>query len=150
MPQDLSLRAASRDGRPPEGCIVTSQFDINELFLNTPPVTTDELSSAPNGAAPTRHDSSEHDQAPAADRTPAGAEGIDGAALLDRVRDALTKFVVLPSDDVVVTVVLWIAATHAQKAWEHATRLVVKSPEKQCGKGGCWISSRSCAHRPWS
>src|SRR6266487_975497 len=29
---------------------------------------------------------------------------------------------------------LWVAATHAQDAWEHATRLVVKSPLKRCGK----------------
>jgi hypothetical protein len=27
-----------------------------------------------------------------------------------------------------------IAATHAQPAWEHATRLAVLSPEKRCGK----------------
>jgi Protein of unknown function (DUF3631) len=30
--------------------------------------------------------------------------------------------------------VLWIAATHAQDAWEHATRLVAKSPVRRCGK----------------
>ena len=29
---------------------------------------------------------------------------------------------------------LFIAATHAQSAWEHATRLVIKSPVKRCGK----------------
>jgi Protein of unknown function (DUF3631) len=33
-----------------------------------------------------------------------------------------------------VAVTLWIAATHAQDAWEHATRLVIKSPLKRCGK----------------
>ncbi len=29
---------------------------------------------------------------------------------------------------------MWTAATHAQPAWEHATRLVISSPLKQCGK----------------
>lgn len=33
-----------------------------------------------------------------------------------------------------VAVTLWIAASHAQPAWEHATRLVIKSPLKRCGK----------------
>jgi hypothetical protein len=42
--------------------------------------------------------------------------------------------------------VLWIAATHAQPAWAHAPRLVIRAPEKRCGKsrlldiveGCCW------------
>ncbi|GAA0734609.1 DUF3631 domain-containing protein [Dactylosporangium roseum] len=29
---------------------------------------------------------------------------------------------------------LWIAATHAQPAWAHAPRLVIRAPEKRCGK----------------
>lgn len=58
----------------------------------------------------------------------------DGAALLDELRAALTRFVALPSAHAAVAVVLWIAATHAQDTWEHATRLVVKSPVKRCGK----------------
>jgi len=33
-----------------------------------------------------------------------------------------------------IAVTLWIAATHAQDCWEHATRLVIKSPLKRCGK----------------
>jgi hypothetical protein len=31
-------------------------------------------------------------------------------------------------------VTLWIAATHAQPAWAHAPRLVIRAPEKRCGK----------------
>jgi hypothetical protein len=57
-----------------------------------------------------------------------------GAELLERLRVALTKFVVMPSGHAAVAVVLWIAASHAQPAWEHATRLVIKSPVKRCGK----------------
>jgi|GEM_PF-6427076 len=59
---------------------------------------------------------------------------VDGAALLDDVRGALTRFVILPSDATTDAVVLWIAATHAQPAWAHAPRLVIRAPEKRCGK----------------
>ena len=57
----------------------------------------------------------------AAHATPAP---VDAAALLDDVRAALTRFVILPSDATTDAVVLWIAATHAQPAWAHAPRLV--------------------------
>ena len=46
----------------------------------------------------------------------------------------LTRYVVLPSAHAAVAVTLWIAATHAQAAWEHATRLVIRAPVKRCGK----------------
>ena len=57
-----------------------------------------------------------------------------GAPLLDRLRDVLTRFVILPSAETTDAVVLWIAATHAQPAWAHAPRLVIRAPEKRCGK----------------
>ena len=57
-----------------------------------------------------------------------------GQDLLDELADAVTRYVVLPSKEAVVAVVLWIAATHAQTAWECAPRLVTNSPEKRCGK----------------
>lgn len=59
---------------------------------------------------------------------------VDGAALLDRARAALRRYVVLPSPAAEVGVTLWIAATHAQPAWAHAARLVIRAPEKRCGK----------------
>jgi hypothetical protein len=59
---------------------------------------------------------------------------VDGAALLDRVHAALLRYVVLPSPAAAVGVVLWIAASHAQPAWAHAARLVIRAPEKRCGK----------------
>jgi hypothetical protein len=58
----------------------------------------------------------------------------DGAALLDVVRAALTRYVVLPTPQAADAVTLWIAATHAQPAWAHAPRLVIRGPEKRCGK----------------
>jgi hypothetical protein len=57
-----------------------------------------------------------------------------GDKVLERVHELLTTYVVLPSPEAADAVVLWIAATHAIGAWTHATRLVVRSPEKRCGK----------------
>ncbi|MCE0536000.1 DUF3631 domain-containing protein [Kineosporia rhizophila] len=57
-----------------------------------------------------------------------------GAELLDRLRAILARYVVLPSDQAADAVVLWIAATHAQPSWAHAARLVIRAPEKRCGK----------------
>jgi Protein of unknown function (DUF3631) len=58
----------------------------------------------------------------------------DGTALLDAVHAALTRYVVLPTPHAADAVTLWIAATHAQPAWAHAPRLVIRGPEKRCGK----------------
>jgi hypothetical protein len=41
---------------------------------------------------------------------------------------------VLPSPHATDAVVLWIAATHAQPEWAHAPRLVIRAPERRCGK----------------
>lgn len=58
----------------------------------------------------------------------------NGAALLDEVRAAVTRYVALPSVHVEVGVTLWIAATHAVDALNTAPRLAIRSPEKRCGK----------------
>src|SRR5829696_2678363 len=72
---------------------------------------------------------------------------INGADLLDRLRAALVRYVVLPSAEAADAITLWIAATHAQTAWEHAPRLVLKSPEKRCGKSRCQDVIAETCHR---
>ncbi|WP_433298963.1 DUF3631 domain-containing protein [Actinoplanes sp. CA-030573] len=59
---------------------------------------------------------------------------IEGTAILDRLHEILTRYVILPSPEATDAVVLWIAATHAISAWAHAPRLVIRAPEKRCGK----------------
>lgn len=59
---------------------------------------------------------------------------IEGTAILDRLHKALTTYVILPSPEALDAVVLWIAASHGQPAWAHAPRLVIRAPEKRCGK----------------
>src|SRR5215472_5804718 len=71
-----------------------------------------------------------------------------GARLLGELHQALTKYVVLPSPEAADAVVLWIAATHAAPAWEHATRLVIKSPEKRCGKSRLLDVIEATCHKP--
>jgi hypothetical protein len=57
-----------------------------------------------------------------------------GAELLADVHAAFTRYLIFPTPEAADAVTLWTAATHAQPAWEHATRLVIKSPLKHCGK----------------
>jgi hypothetical protein len=59
---------------------------------------------------------------------------VDGAGLLNELHAALCRYVVLPSAEAADAVSLWVAASHAQPAWEHAPRLAVVSPLKRCGK----------------
>ncbi|MGL5826658.1 MAG: DUF3631 domain-containing protein [Nocardioides sp.] len=72
----------------------------------------------------------------------------DGAGLLDEVQAALTRYVILPSPEALVGVVLWIAATHAVPAWAHAARLVIRAPEKRCGKSRLLDLVEALSHRP--
>ena len=58
----------------------------------------------------------------------------EGAAILRQLHDVLTRYVILPSAEAAAAVTLWIAASHAQSAWAHAPRLVIRAPEKRCGK----------------
>ena len=62
------------------------------------------------------------------------ADESGGAVLLNELRAALTRYVVLPSPEAVDAVVLWIAATHGMAAWHCAPRLDITSPVKRCGK----------------
>lgn len=72
----------------------------------------------------------------------------EGAELLNEVRAALTRYCVLPSEHAVVAVVLWIAATHFARVFEHAPRLAITSPEKRCGKSRLLEVIRALCHRP--
>lgn len=71
-----------------------------------------------------------------------------GAELLDSVSEVLDRYVVLPDAHARSAVVLWVVATHAQPAWQHATRLTVRSPEKRCGKSRLLDLIHALAWRP--
>ncbi|GAA3771534.1 DUF3631 domain-containing protein [Streptomyces chiangmaiensis] len=58
----------------------------------------------------------------------------DGAQVLIDLRAQIKRYVVMPSDEALTAVTLWVAATHLQRAWQHAPRLAVVGPAKRCGK----------------
>ncbi|MEU7168793.1 DUF3631 domain-containing protein [Streptomyces morookaense] len=58
----------------------------------------------------------------------------EGAVLLDELRAAIGRYVVLPSEEALTAVTLWVAASHIQPALQHAPRLAVVGPTKGCGK----------------
>ncbi|MEV4080795.1 DUF3631 domain-containing protein [Nonomuraea fuscirosea] len=72
-----------------------------------------------------------------------------GAPLLDRLRAALTRYVILPTPEAADAVTLWIAASHAQPAWAHAPRLVIRGPEKRCGKSRLLDIVEATCHNPF-
>ncbi len=72
----------------------------------------------------------------------------DGSALLTELHTTLCRYVVMPSPEATDAVVLWIAATHAQPAWEHATRLGITGPEKRCGKSRLLELIKATCHAP--
>jgi hypothetical protein len=61
-------------------------------------------------------------------------ETLTGAVLLDQIRATTKRYVIFPNAEAADAVTLYIAATHAQTAWRTASRLVIKSAEKRCGK----------------
>jgi hypothetical protein len=58
----------------------------------------------------------------------------EGAEILADLRAQIKTYVAMPSEEAVTAVTLWIAATHLQRAWQHAPRLAIVAPEKRCGK----------------
>ncbi|MGC4940499.1 DUF3631 domain-containing protein [Kribbella sp. DT2] len=83
----------------------------------------------------------DHDQADS-------AELVDGAELLDQVAATIDRYVILPSQSAATAVVLWIAATHAVPAWNCAPRLVIRAPERRCGKSRLLDMVEGMSHRP--
>jgi hypothetical protein len=79
---------------------------------------------------------------------PSRPPGQAGAGLLADLHAALCRYVVLPSPEAADAVTLWIAASHAQPAWEHAPRLAVVSPLKRCGKSRLLDVVAETCHAP--
>jgi hypothetical protein len=76
------------------------------------------------------------------------APAADGARILTQLHAILTRYVILPSAEAGTAVVLWTAATHAQPAWQHAPRLVIRAPEKRCGKSRLLDIVEGTCHAP--
>ncbi|GGP84586.1 DUF3631 domain-containing protein [Streptomyces melanogenes] len=72
----------------------------------------------------------------------------DGSELLDELRAQIARFVILPSQEALDAVTLWVAATHLQPAWQHAPRLAVVGPAKRCGKSRLLDVLTETVHEP--
>ncbi|MEV7270097.1 DUF3631 domain-containing protein [Streptomyces bacillaris] len=72
----------------------------------------------------------------------------EGPELLDELRAAIGKYAVLPSDEALTAVTLWVAATHIQPALQHAPRLAVVGPTKGCGKSRVLDVLHETVHQP--
>ncbi|MFF4762787.1 DUF3631 domain-containing protein [Streptomyces sp. NPDC001292] len=102
----------------------------------------DESTTSPTIAAPTSHLAwppvAVPGQSPKSEPPASGSDEPDsadeGAALLDGLRAAIARYVILPDGDALTAVTLWGAATHIQPALQHAPRLAVVGPAKRCGK----------------
>ncbi|MFF0169312.1 DUF3631 domain-containing protein [Streptomyces prasinus] len=85
----------------------------------------------------------------AGDRGSAGGGAAeDGAVLLDEVRATIGRYVVLPSQEALTAVTLWVAASHIQPALQHAPRLAVVGPTKGCGKSRVLDVLHETVHQP--
>ncbi|MFH8990845.1 DUF3631 domain-containing protein [Streptomyces sp. NPDC017940] len=64
------------------------------------------------------------------------------------MRAAVGKYVLLPSEEALTAVTLWVAATHIQTALQHAPRLAIVSPTKGCGKSRVLDVLHETVHQP--
>lgn len=72
----------------------------------------------------------------------------EGSVLLDELRAAIGRYVVLPSEEALTAVTLWVAASHIQPALQHAPRLAVVGPTKGCGKSRVLDVLHETVHQP--
>ncbi|MCH0557672.1 DUF3631 domain-containing protein [Streptomyces sp. MUM 16J] len=77
-----------------------------------------------------------------------GSERSEGAQILADLRARIKRFVVMPSEEALTAVTLWVAATHLQPAWQHAPRLAVVGPAKRCGKSRLLDVVTETVHAP--
>lgn len=68
--------------------------------------------------------------------------------LLDDLHTAIGRYVVLPSDEALTAVTLWVAASHTQPGLQHAPRLAVVGPTKGCGKSRLLDVLYETVHQP--
>ncbi|MFE4328065.1 DUF3631 domain-containing protein [Streptomyces sp. NPDC056831] len=78
-----------------------------------------------------------------------GDQGVcGGAELLADLRETIGRYVVLPSEEALNAVTLWVAASHIQPALQHAPRLAVVGPTKGCGKSRVLDVLHETVHQP--
>ncbi|MFD5397513.1 DUF3631 domain-containing protein [Streptomyces sp. NPDC127097] len=72
----------------------------------------------------------------------------EGEEVLADLRAQIKRYVAMPSEEALTAVTLWVAATHLQRAWQHAPRLAIVAPEKRCGKSRLLDVITETVHNP--
>lgn len=109
----------------------------------------DVRGTAAEASAPTTASYSASDPAPdGPEAQDGGGAAGEGSALLDDLRTAIGRYVVLPSDEALTAVTLWVAASHIQPGLQHAPRLAVVGPTKGCGKSRLLDVLYETVHQP--
>lgn len=71
-----------------------------------------------------------------------------GHVVLDDLASFIRRFVAFPLPEQLAAVALWIMHTHTLDAFDHTPRLVINSPEKQCGKSRLLEVAELTVRRP--
>lgn len=122
--------------------------DVGGTAADAPNRSTRDSRPAEVSASATASDSA-GDPAPGGPETQAGGGAAgEGSALLDDLRTAIGRYVVLPSDEALTAVTLWVAASHIQPGLQHAPRLAVVGPTKGCGKSRLLDVLYETVHQP--
>jgi hypothetical protein len=114
--------------------------------VTTTPTGPDTTVTASTGGPPVT--TNEPTPVVAPDGPPVDGAALDGAELLDQVRAAIARYVVLPTTEDLDAATLWVAATHGQPFWACAPRKVIRAPEKRCGKSRLLDLVEALSHRP--
>ena len=139
-PQEAAVAPGDRNGDREHG-------PRQSLGTDTPVADTAQQ----EGTGPVDARGPDHEVGPRPPRRPADPvkQGSgEGAELLDELRVAIGKYVVLPSDEALTAVTLWVAATHIQTVLQHAPRLAVVGPTKGCGKSRVLDVLHETVHQP--
>lgn len=75
--------------------------------------------------------------------------GLPLSDLLERVKTFITMYVVLPSEDAITAVTLWVAHCWVFDCFETTAYLLVQSPEKRAGKTRLLEVLEALVPRPW-
>jgi Protein of unknown function (DUF3631) len=72
----------------------------------------------------------------------------EGAAVLNELRQYMSRFISYPSDHCAIAHTLWVAHTHLMDVWDSTPRLAVLSPEPGSGKSRVLEVSELLVPRP--
>ncbi|MBB0228448.1 DUF3631 domain-containing protein, partial [Streptomyces calidiresistens] len=117
---------------------------MDETPTPTPSLPGTAPESPPSAPEDPRRDAATGEAGPPSPAEPARR----GAELLNELRRRISRFVILPSEQVLDAVTLWVAATHLQTAWQHAPRLAIVGPVKRCGKSRLLDVVTETVHAP--